>query len=107
MKNSEYLSRVESNMAPKILVLFVPAATFPSRISNIPQIMMRVPAQNGLLKAKKIPAPSPVIVAKMLKVFGFMLRLIKREATRFRCSRVKDINFLGRIRTVSWSWLLI
>jgi hypothetical protein len=94
-------------MAPKRLVLFVPAATFPSRISNNPQMMMRIPAQNGLLKTKKIPAPSPVIVAKMLKAFGCILRLIRKEAIRFRCSRVKDINFFGRIRAVSWVWLLI
>ena len=101
MKNSEYLSRVESKNAPKILVLFVPAATFPSRISSVPQMMMRIPAQNGLLKTKRIPAPNPVIVAKMLKVFGFILRLIKREATRFKRSTVKDINFFGSIRAVS------
>ena len=78
MKNSEYLSKVESNMAPKRLFWFAFAATFPSRISNNPQMTIEIPAQNGCPRKNRTPAPMPDIKAMKLKALGPILRLTKR-----------------------------
>lgn len=107
MKNSEYLSKVESNMAPNRLFCLVLAATLPSSTSNTPQMTIETPAQKGCFKKKKTPAPIPENRAKKLKVFGLILRLTIKEATLFRVLSENIINFFGSMRTASYVWLFI
>ena len=100
IKNSEYLSKVESKIAPNRLFLFVLAATCPSSTSKNPHRIIATPAHRGCAAANRIPATKPNMRAMKLIMLGVNLRVMKRLDMLSALLSAKVLSCFGRMRVV-------